>query len=197
MNRREFFNRIARDWDLEHRNFKENKNLERLSEYFLLNEGDAVLDAGCGTGRLVPYLREKIGSQGLLIETDFSEEMLRIARSRNRQERLFFVLADAGKTPFKEKIFDAVICFALFPHLPEKKAALKEFHRILRPGKFLFIAHAMSREELNRYHSRIKGPVAMDFLPDEKEMKEILLSAGFSDLLIREGLSLYLARAKA
>jgi len=197
MNRREFFDRIARDWDREHRNSKEKKKLERLAQYFVLNEGDVVLDAGCGTGRLVPYLREKIGSRGLLIETDFSEEMLKIARSKNKQKRLCFVLADAGITPFKEKSFDAVICFALFPHLPAKKASLNEFRRILRPGKFLFIAHTMSRQELNRHHSKTKGPVAMDFLPDKKEMKEILLSAGFSDLIIREGPSLYLARARA
>jgi ubiquinone/menaquinone biosynthesis C-methylase UbiE len=197
MNRREFFDRVARDWDAEHRNPKEKKNLERLAEYFILNQGDAVLDAGCGTGRLVPYLREKIGPQGLLVEADFSEEMLRIARSKDGQKRLFFVMAEVGKTPFRGKTFDAIICFALFPHLPDKKAALQEFHRILKPEKFLFIAHTMSREELNRHHSRIKGPVEMDFLPDEKEMKEILLSAGFREPLIMDGLSFYLARAKS
>jgi ubiquinone/menaquinone biosynthesis C-methylase UbiE len=195
--KREFFDRIARDWDVEHRNFKEKKSLEWLSENFILSQEDAVLDAGCGTGRLVPYLLEKIGPRGLLVEADFSEEMLRIAKSKGRQKRLFFVLADAEKIPFREKIFDAVICFALLPHLPDKKAALKEFHRILKPEKFLFIAHTMSREKLNQLHSRIKGPVKMDFLPDEKEMKPMLLSAGFGEITIMDRLSFYLARAKS
>ena len=99
--------------------------------------------------------------------------------------------------PLRENIFDVVVCFALFPHLPDKARALMEFRRILKPGKPLYIAHLMSREELNRFHSQVKGPVTQDFLPTREEMEELFSSAGFRELVIKDERSLYIARAKA
>ncbi|MFP4083121.1 MAG: class I SAM-dependent methyltransferase [Candidatus Aminicenantes bacterium] len=197
MNKREFFDQMASQWENDHQKEEEIEKLERLFGNFRLSAGSAVLDVGCGTGRLVPYLRREVGEKGLVVESDFSAEMLRTARRKYPQKNLFYIHADAQIAPLKENIFDAVICFALFPHLPRKKRALEEFRRILKPGKPLFIAHPMSREELNQYHTQVKGPVNQDILPDQQTMEMLFGEAGFCDLVIKDEPSFYLAQAKA
>ncbi|GAG03079.1 unnamed protein product, partial [marine sediment metagenome] len=146
---------------------------------------------------LVPFILEAVGEEGILVESDFSREMLKIGKDKYKQKNLYFIQADGQMIPLKENIFDAVVCFALFPHFPDKARALMEFRRILKPGKLLYIAHLMSREELNRFHSQVKGPVTEDFLPTREEMEELFSSAGFRELAIKDERSLYIARAKA
>jgi hypothetical protein len=72
---------------------------------------------------------------------------------------------------------------------------MKALARVLKPGGKLIIAHQMNREELNRFHGNVDGPVSDDLLPDEKKMKELFKTAGFRDIEIREGPGLYLAAA--
>jgi ubiquinone/menaquinone biosynthesis C-methylase UbiE len=197
MDRRTFFNNTAQNWEIEHRQEKEKEKLNRLIPYFTVNAGDRVLDAGCGTGRLIPYLKKSAGSSGRIVEMDFAKKMLDIAKEKYRHLEIFFVQSDARLIPFKENSFDAVICFALLPHVPDKQITLREFKRILKPKKSLIIAHTMSREELNRFHKRVKGPVTQDLLPDEKEMESLFLETGFRNLTITDQPSLYIARADA
>ena len=197
MDRRTFFNNAAQNWEIEHRQEKEKDKLNRLIPYFTVNAGDRVLDAGCGTGRLIPFLKKSAGSSGRIVEMDFAKKMLDIARKKHRYLEILFVQSDARLIPFKKNSFDVVICFALLPHVPDKQMTLREFKRILKPSKSLIIAHTMSREELNRFHKRVKGPVTKDLLPDEKEMESLFCNAGFRNLTITDQPSLYIARADA
>lgn len=197
MKRRKYFDQIAQEWEIKHSNNREKKKIEKLFPYFLLNRGDTVLDAGCGTGRLVPYIREKIGPQGFLMEIDYSYGMIKIAREKYDDNNIFFIQSDVQQISVKKNVFDCVICYALFPHLSHKEAALRELRSVLKPGGRFFIAHPMSREELNKLHSNLEEPVQHDLLPDKKEMIRLLISAGFSQISIRNEPSLYLAQAKS
>jgi demethylmenaquinone methyltransferase/2-methoxy-6-polyprenyl-1,4-benzoquinol methylase len=49
--------------------------------------GQAVLDAGCGTGWCLPWLAQRVGRDGMVIGFDPSPEMLAVAHSRFAQER--------------------------------------------------------------------------------------------------------------
>ncbi len=196
MDRREFFNRIAAEWARNDQNLEETTKIENLINLMRLEKGDIVLDAGCGTGRLVPFIRRKIGRSGRLVELDFSEKMLQLARLSHKKQAIYFVLADATLPPFKAQTFDVIICFALFPHLDDKLAGLTEFRRILKAAGSLFIAHPMSRGALNDYHSRVDGPVKGDILPDKAEMKHLLRTAGFKIIQLEDQPSFYLVEAK-
>jgi demethylmenaquinone methyltransferase/2-methoxy-6-polyprenyl-1,4-benzoquinol methylase len=197
MEKRRYFNHIASRWEKEHQIQKEQGLLRNLFIYLPLRAGDCVLDVGCGTGRLVPFIRKRCGNGGVIVEMDFSEEMLNYARNKYKGKNLFFIQSDAQRIPVKSKVFDVILCFALFPHIQDKSLALREFQRILKPGKSLYIAHTMSRIELNHLHARVKGPVCSDYLPDEEEMQRIFLDAGFTGLHIMDKSSLYLAKAQA
>lgn len=197
MDKRKFFNHIAHRWEKEHRIQKEQDRIRNLFPCLLLQVGDCILDVGCGTGRLVPFIREKCGDRGVIVELDFSEEMLKYAKKLYSAKNTYFIQSDVQIISLKAEVFDAIICFALFPHINDKQRALQEFRRILKPGKSLYIAHTMGRKELNHFHSHVKGPVCSDSLPDEEEMHRLFSAAGFSNLQIVDRSSLYLARAQA
>lgn len=161
-----------------------------------LSKGYRVLDAGCGTGRMSPYLKQAVGRKGRIFAADFSGEMLKIAKSLYPYKNLYFIQSDAQRLPFGSSFFDVVICFALFPHIQNKEGALEEFRRVLKPEGLLVIAHLMSRQELNSFHRQVKGPVTEDLLPEEKEMRRLLTEAGFNHLSIKDEPSLYLVEAR-
>ncbi len=195
MNKSRFFSQLAGEWEAHHSQFDERANLARLVKLFSLGPGNRVLDAGCGTGRLLPFLQSAVGPDGWIAELDFAAEMLLLGRMKARLASVAFLQADSEKLPFRSAAFDAVVCFSLFPHLDHPKAAASEFRRVLIPGCRLFIAHLMSREELNRMHGTTSGPVRHDMLPDAAAMTCLLESTGFSQVCIVDRPGLYLAEA--
>ena len=52
----------------------------QLVDLLPLDRGDVVLDVGCGTGRCLPLLRERVGPAGMVVGIDASAEMLAVAR---------------------------------------------------------------------------------------------------------------------
>jgi ubiquinone/menaquinone biosynthesis C-methylase UbiE len=193
--KREFFNDIASDWQQDHHGEGKQEELAAFAGHFRLIAGDTVLDIGCGTGRLLPIVLERIGQDGLLVAADYSENMILLGRNTFEAPNLLYLQCDAHYTPLRPEVFDKVICFALFPHLSPKAKALEEFYRILKPGGMLLIAHQMNRRELNAFHKKVKGPVTRDLLPRKHEMKSLLKKAGFDTFSILDQPSLYLVQA--
>jgi SAM-dependent methyltransferase len=92
--------------------------------------GEHVLDAGCGTGRNLPRLAA-LGAR--VCGCDFSAGMLRVARSRGAGAPLF--QADLQRDlPVRGGVFDAVLCSLIGEHLDRLDVALREIHRVTRPG---------------------------------------------------------------
>jgi ubiquinone/menaquinone biosynthesis C-methylase UbiE len=94
-------------------------------------EGKLYLDLGCGTGNLLAAAG-KIGA--LFIGVDFSEEMLKRARSKGKN----LVMADLHHLPFKDGCIDGAVSVNVFYQLPHPEAFVKEVLRILKPrGKIV------------------------------------------------------------
>jgi len=86
--------------------------------------GNHVLDVGCGTGVLIPYLLESIGPTGRVVGLDYSKNMLRIAREKFPKQtypNVDFVLADVMAFE-ADDLFDIVICYSSFPTFLTKRA---------------------------------------------------------------------------
>jgi len=143
MTKSDFFSGISASWDERHSTPEEQERLRRFAVHFRLRQGDRVLDAGCGSGRLVPLICEAVGPQGSLVELDFAPGMINIARGRTENGRVEFIVGDAHSLPLPDGGFDKVIALALLPHLDDRGAALKEFRRVLKPGGMLVIAHQL------------------------------------------------------
>ena len=136
MNHRQFFDRAAANWDA----LEVEETHVRLREIVAgldIAPGAAVLDVGCGTGILLPILRESMNGDGHVVALDLSGEMLKRALSKGQPA--VYVQGDAESLPLPEGVFDWVICNAVFPHFPDKPRALAELRRVLRTGGYLVI----------------------------------------------------------
>ncbi len=192
---RDFFDNAAVDWD-EHQAPDEIARLRQLLRRLPLQSGAAVLDAGTGTGIIVPLLLERVGEGGRIVGLDLSPGMLAIARAKGFPSCVEFVEGDIQAMPLPNGGFDMAICNATFPHLPDRPQALAELSRVLKPGGWLAICHASGRDEVNRIHQEIGGVVANDELPDGPEMQQLLARAGLKDISVADEPAYYLATAR-
>ncbi|OHV51371.1 SAM-dependent methyltransferase [Pseudofrankia sp. BMG5.36] len=123
-----------------------------------LRAGAVVLDAGCGTGRALPALRDAVGPAGTVIGLDVTSQMLVTTRQRGRATHAALVLADARRLPIAAGAVDAVFAAGLVHHLPDMSAGLAELARVSRPGGTLAIFHPSGRTALAARHGRALRP---------------------------------------
>jgi demethylmenaquinone methyltransferase/2-methoxy-6-polyprenyl-1,4-benzoquinol methylase len=151
---------------------KHEKDFKRLFSLLPLKPGDRVLDVGCGTGVLVPFVLERIRSTGILYELDFSEKMIEANRGLHPQENIRFIVSDAESAPLEEASCDVVICFSCFPHFHDKEKAMRVLSRILKPHGVFAVSHFNSSEEIKKHHGTCHA-VMHDHLPEEAVMRSL------------------------
>ncbi|MEU8742205.1 class I SAM-dependent methyltransferase [Streptomyces parvulus] len=141
-----------------------------------LREGDRVLDAGCGTGRALPPLREAVGSSGLVLGADLTPAMLEAAvrAGRDRDGRL--VLTDVAALPLRPRSLDAVFAAGLIAHLPDPAGDLRELARVVRPEGVLALFHPIGRAALAARQGRRLTP---DDLRARDNLRPLLAGSGW------------------
>lgn len=187
-----FFDARAAQWEEHCYPSPVRAKLAPLVASFHLPGGGLVLDMGTGPGTLVPYLRQALGPAGRIVAFDLSLEMLRQVKAKLRPSEPQPVLATAMRLPFLPARFDAVVCFAAFPHFADKGQAVREMARVARPGAPIIIAHLLSRTELTAHHGT-HSAVAKDALPEEGRMRELFRCAGLPAPVIVDAPGRYLA----
>jgi SAM-dependent methyltransferase len=98
--------------------------------------GDRVLDLASGIGEPGLTLAKAIGPEGRLVLSDLAEAMLRgaVRRFRDRSLAAAFVVQDAQRLAFADRVFDLVTCRFGVMFFPEPRLALAESARVLVPG---------------------------------------------------------------
>ncbi len=116
---------------------------------FQLENGDLVLDVGCGEGRhtLSAYLLSGTNIRLHAIGLDLGATDLQTAQTRfadmdqqNPRKQVSFVRGSAMTLPFADASVDKVICSEVLEHLPDYQGALQEIKRVLKPGGLLAIS---------------------------------------------------------
>jgi ubiquinone/menaquinone biosynthesis C-methylase UbiE len=99
-----------------------------------------VLEIACGTGIVTRRLRDHLSAETKLVATDLNPVMFLLAQNKfSQSENVTWREADANALPFADGSFDAAVCQFGVMFFPEKEAAMRETHRVLRPdGVFLF-----------------------------------------------------------
>jgi len=108
-----------------------------------INEGDVVLDIGCGAGVDTIFAAMMAGPPGKVVGIDIVPEMLHRAESNLRMtdlQNVTFRGASGEDLPFADAEFDVVISNGAINLIPDKAALLKEVMRVLRPGGRLMLA---------------------------------------------------------
>ncbi|MFD4985521.1 class I SAM-dependent methyltransferase [Streptomyces sp. NPDC058374] len=153
---REFFTPRAATWDS--RFSDDGPAYEAAVGALELRPGDAVLDAGCGTGRALPALRAAVGAAGTVLGADLTEAMLAEAARVGRREAGALLLADAERLPLRTGALDAVFAAGMVSHLADPAAGVREWARVVRPGGTLALFHPIGRAALAARQGRTLSP---------------------------------------
>ncbi|MFF4507484.1 class I SAM-dependent methyltransferase [Streptomyces sp. NPDC001401] len=117
----------------------------RLAELSGAEPGDRVLDVGCGTGYLTRRMAARIGPDGSVTGVDPSPPVLDYARSKRQRPGsapCTYQQGIAESLDAPDASYDTVVTSLMLHHLPEelRPTALREMHRVLRPGGRLLVA---------------------------------------------------------
>ena len=108
-----------------------------------LKKGMHALDIAGGTGDLTIQMSKQVGATGQVIISDINPDMLEQGRRRLIDKGIAgnvkFKVANAEELPFDDNSFNCVtIAFGL-RNVTDKDKALKEMHRVLKPGGRLLV----------------------------------------------------------
>jgi len=133
---RGMFDRIAPVYDAMNRVMTAglDRSWRRVTVQAVVQPGDRVLDACCGTGDLA-LAAEREG--GIVTGLDFSPGMLE--RARRKSDTVEWIEGDLLALPFADDSFDAATVGFGVRNVADLDAALGELRRVLRPGGRLAI----------------------------------------------------------
>jgi SAM-dependent methyltransferase len=116
----------------------------RLLEAAEVGPGDHVLDVGTGTGVVAFPAAALVAPEGTVLGIDISDEMLATARGKAARMlepgHVTFRAMDAEALALPDASFDVAVSLFAVHHFPEPLAALREMHRVVRPGGRLAVA---------------------------------------------------------
>ena len=134
-----------------------------------LRPDDTVLDVGTGDGLIAFGALNRLGPAGQVVFSDISQDLLEHCRKAAEAEGLLdrcrFVRAPADSLEgIADASVDVVTTRSVLIYVKHKAAALREFHRVLRPGGrislFEPINVLMGVHEPGRFSGYDVGPVA-------------------------------------
>jgi ubiquinone/menaquinone biosynthesis C-methylase UbiE len=141
--------------------------------------GGAVLEVGCGTGRLLRALKG-MARVDLVAGIDPEPEMLARAGGLEVQA------GRAELLPFASNAFDLAFSWLAFHHVEDKPAAAREMLRVLRPGGHAAI-WTLTPEHVRRFHLNAYFPslTAVDLprFQTPEQWMALLVEAGFDPVV--------------
>jgi demethylmenaquinone methyltransferase/2-methoxy-6-polyprenyl-1,4-benzoquinol methylase len=129
---RSMFDRISPVYDAMNRTMTMglDQRWRRATVAAVVQPGDRVLDACCGTGDLAVAALQ--AGAATVTGLDFSERMLE--RARRKSDEIDWVQGDAEKLPFEDASFDAATVGFGVRNLADLERGLAELRRVLRPA---------------------------------------------------------------
>jgi SAM-dependent methyltransferase len=156
---------------------------EMMDEGVKCEPGQVILDVPVGGA---PPLRSAPGRlQGSYVGIDVSPEMLRRAvreRAADGLENVVLARADAMRLPLRDGVVDRVLCFNGLHVLPDKRTAMREIYRVLKPGGQLWGNVVIADATLGGIMTRPWFSRSWLFFhpADPDELEELAINSGFT-----------------
>jgi arsenite methyltransferase len=159
-----------------------------------IEEGDVVLDLGCGMGLEVIRAALRVGPTGKVIGLDVTPEMIgRASRNAERagvHEVTEFRLGEIEDMPVDDESVDWIISNCVINLSVDKERVFREAFRVLKPSGRLVISDLVStglpdevRRDLASWAQCLGGTV------EESEYLAVIRKAGFEEVVLLERIS--------
>lgn len=97
----------------------------------LLRGNPVILDVGCSSGLLIEELRRQLPGAAI-IGADYLPDI--VARTSERIRGVPFIQFDLRNCPLPDRCIEGVTALNVLEHIDDDFQALRELHRILKPG---------------------------------------------------------------
>lgn len=156
-----------------------------------LNEGDVVLDLGSGAGLDVFLAARRVGSSGLVIGIDMTDEMLEKARKaaeRRGFHNVSFRKGEIEDLPVDSDSVDVIISNCVINLVTDKDRVFREAYRVLKPGGKLAISDRVlikelpegAREDMDLWSACVSSAIMED------DYLGKIAEAGFVDIRVED-----------
>ena len=119
---------------------------EQLTEQLCIaaniQNGQKILDAGCGFGGTIAHLNENYSEMEL---TGLNLDDRQLVRARQQvkaqgSNKIHFHQGNACQLPFADESFDVVLAVECIFHFPSRQQFFQEARRVLKPGGYLALS---------------------------------------------------------
>ena len=118
----------------------------RLVRLLAPEPGERLLEIGPGTGHYTVPVASRLGPDGRLDALDLQRAMLQHTRDRARDagvDAVAFSQGDARRLPYRDGAFDGAYLVLVLGEVPDRRAALSELRRVVRPGGRLVVGELL------------------------------------------------------
>ncbi len=149
-------------------------------------DGGLALEVGCGCGVGAEIVLEQFGAEHV-DALDLDPEMVNLARSRLSRfgDRVRLWAGDVTRIEVEDEVYDAAFDFGILHHVPDWRAAIREIHRVLKPGGRLFVEEVYAAFILHPVWRRLFAHPTDDRF-DHRGFGDALREAGFEVRAQRE-----------
>lgn len=157
-----------------------------VCNHLTINEGDYILDIGCGGGINVDRFANRVAPNGKVVGIDYSSVSVDKTKKYNKkaiQEGIVDVLeASVSDMPFKDNYFDLITGFETIYFWPDFINDLKEVNRVLKKGGTVCFGNEVRYEEgkMDKYKEWMDNSYMNIYTDDE--IQEALKKSGFSNI---------------
>jgi len=146
--------------------FTKTNRSEVIVRHLDLQPGMAVLDIGCGPGRVTLPVARQVGPHGKVVAMDLQPGMLRRAQERAQAENLGnirFVQTGVGDGKLDVGLADRALLVTVLGEIPDREAALREIFEALKPGGVLSVTETIFDPHYQRRETVIRLAGAAGF----------------------------------
>lgn len=102
-------------------------------DFMQIQDGESVLDVGCGTGILALAVAENARASKI-VGIDLSKGFIAYASGKSSDPRLVFQVGDAQSLPYADNTFDRALAMLVLQFVPDRVKVIAEMKRVTKPG---------------------------------------------------------------
>jgi arsenite methyltransferase len=161
------------------------------TEFAKIKEGDTVIDLGSGAGNDAFIARRFVGEKGKVLGIDFTEAMIKRARTNAEKlglNNVEFRQGDIDDMPVTSNYADVIVSNCVLNLVPNKYKVISEIFRVLKPGGHFSISDIVLEGELpakwkevaELYAGCVSGAI------QKQVYLEIIEAAGFKNISLQK-----------